>query len=371
MADQNDEESGKAGKKNPPPPSTSPMGIGASTSTSTSAEYQLKKYLLLLATLVATVTYAAGLNPSGGSWLKDDTDTSSGSGRHLAGDSILRETNYIRYIVFYCFNAISFAASLIVSLLLLLHRGDQGWLLKLTRAVMVVDLLGLMGAYAAGGSHDRFTTVCAAGLVGATFACISFVVPCMIFKQDDKAATATRSPGDNHNHDHHHEHDHEQSKHEILLVLAIFVATIAYVAGLNPPGCFWRSTEEGHHTAGDPVLQGFHPIRYKFFFFSNTAAFVTSLLAITFTAYEKVDLKAVKVPLCGLIITAILGLAGAYAAGSCRDSKHTGYVLALIVPVLGCIFLQRFLAIKLQHHFSFGSGYADALCNTHHYLCKA
>jgi hypothetical protein len=351
MADQNDEESGKAGKKNPPPPSTSPMGIGASTSTSTSAEYQLKKYLLLLATLVATVTYAAGLNPSGGSWLKDDTDTSSGSGRHLAGDSILRETNYIRYIVFYCFNAISFAASLVVSLLLLLHRGDQGWLLKLTRAVMVVDLLGLMGAYAAGGSHDRFTTVCAAGLVGATFSCIIFVVPCMIIKQDTAAAPSQKD-------DHDHDNDHEQSKHEILLVLAIFVATIAYVAGLNPPGGFWRSTEEGHHTAGDPVLQGFHPIRYKFFFFSNTAAFVTSLLAITLTAHEKVDLKAVKVPLCGLIITAILGLGGAYAAGSCRDSKHTGYVLALIVPVLVCIFLQRFFAFKLQHHFSFGSGYA-------------
>ena len=136
-------------------------------------EYQLKKYLLLLATLVATVTYAAGLNPPGGSWLEDDA-----AAGELAGDSILRETNYIRYIVFYCFNAISFAASLVVSLLLLLlHRGDQGWLLKLTRAVMVVDLLVLMGAYASGGSHDRFTTVCAAGLVDATFACISFVVP--------------------------------------------------------------------------------------------------------------------------------------------------------------------------------------------------
>ncbi|CAD6252930.1 unnamed protein product [Miscanthus lutarioriparius] len=345
MADQNDAESGEARKKNPP--SISPM------------LYQLKKYLLLLATLVATVTYAAGLNPPGGSWLEDDTDTPSGSGgggrRHLAGDSILRQTNYIRYIVFYCFNAISFAASLVVSLLLLLlHRGDQGWLLKLTRAIMVVDLLGLMGAYAAGGSHDRFTTVCAAGLVGATFACIIFVVPCMIFKQDTAAAAAV---GASRNDGHDNNDDHEQqSKHEILLVLAIFVATIAYVAGLNPPGGFWRSTEEGHHTAGDPVLQGFHPIRYKFFFFSNTAAFVTSLLAITITAHEKVDLKAVKVPLCGLIITAILGLGGAYAAGSCRDSRHTGYVLALIVPVLGCIFLQRFLAIKLRHHFGFGSG---------------
>ncbi|RLM69992.1 uncharacterized protein C2845_PM17G01380 [Panicum miliaceum] len=305
-------------------------------------EYQLKKYLLLLATLVATVTYAAGLNPPGGSWLEDDT--SSGGHWHLAGDSILRKTNYTRYIVFYCFNAISFAASLIVSLLLLLlHQGDRGWLLKLTRAVMMVDLVGLMGAYAAGGSHDKFTTICASVLVGGTSAYLIFVVPIFIFKKGQPSS---------------HNGDEEQSKHEMLLVLAIFAATIAYVAGLNPPGGFWRSMqEEGHqHTAGDPVLQGLHPIRYKFFFFSNTAAFVASLLAITFTAlYDKFDIKAVKVPLYVLIITAILGLGGAYAAGSCRDSKHTAYVLALIVPVLGCIVLQLLLAIKLQGHFGFAA----------------
>ena len=306
-------------------------------------EYQLKKYLLLLATLVATVTYAAGPNPPGGSWLEDDT---SGGHWHLAGDSILRKTNYMRYIVFYCFNAISFAASLIVSLLLLLlHQGDRGWLLKLTRAVMMVDLIGLMGAYAAGGSHDKFTTICASVLVGGTSAYLIFVVPIFIFDGGQEASS--------HNRD-------EQSKHEMLLVLAIFVATIAYVAGLNPPGGFWRSMQDGHHTAGDPVLQGLHPIRYKFFFFSNTAAFVASLLAITFAAlYEKFELKVVKVPLYVLIITAILGLGGAYAAGSCRDSKHTAYVLALIGPVLGCIVLQRFLAIKLQGRFGFdNNGYA-------------
>ena len=64
-----------------------------------STEYQLKKYLLLLATLVATVTYAAGLNPPGGSWPEDSPP--SPGGRRIAGDSILRQTNYQRYIVFY------------------------------------------------------------------------------------------------------------------------------------------------------------------------------------------------------------------------------------------------------------------------------
>ncbi|CAL4979237.1 unnamed protein product [Urochloa decumbens] len=256
--------------------------------------------------------------------------------RRLAGDSILRGSNYIRYIVFYCFNAISFAASVVVSLLLLLlHKADQGWLLKLTQAVMVVDLLGLMGAYAAGGSQDKFTTICAAVLVGGTFAGVVFAIPKLFVEQGK--GTAAPSLGED-----------DLEKHEVVMVLAIFVATIAYVAGLNPPGGFWRDAGGGH-AAGDPVLQGLHPIRYKFFFFSNTVAFIASLLAITITVHcEKFHLKDIKVPLYGLIITAILGLGGAYATGSCRDSRHTTYVLALIVPVLVCIFLQRVLAIKLR-----------------------
>ena len=80
-----------------------------------STEYQLKKYLLLLATLVATVTYAAGLNVPGGSWL-EDSPSPGGHGQQVAGDSILRQTNYRRYIVFYYFNAIAFAASLLLRL---------------------------------------------------------------------------------------------------------------------------------------------------------------------------------------------------------------------------------------------------------------
>ncbi|CAL4990088.1 unnamed protein product [Urochloa decumbens] len=326
------------------PPNSSRMadtqhGNNNAPPATSSMEYQLKKYLLLLATLVATVTYAAGLNPPGGSWLED-----SPAERRLAGDSILRENSYIRYIVFYCFNAISFAASVVVSLLLLLlHKADQGWLLKLTRAVMVVDLLGLMGAYIAGGSQDKFTTICAAMLVGGTFAGVVFAIPKLFVGQGK--GTAAPSLGED-----------DLEKHEVVMVLAIFVATIAYVAGLNPPGGFWRDAGGGH-AAGVPVLQGLHPIRYKFYFFSNTTAFIASLLAITITVHcEKFHLKDIKVPLYGLIITAILGLGGAYATGSCRDSRHTTYVLALIVPVLVCIFLQRVLAIKLRGIFIWTTG---------------
>ncbi|KAG2631384.1 uncharacterized protein LOC120659289 [Panicum virgatum] len=309
------------------------------------AEYQLKEYLLLLATLVATVTYAAGLNLPWGSWLED----APAEGR-LAGDSILRETNYTRYIVFYYFNAISFAASLLVGLLLLLLHRDgnnwSGWLLPLVRTVMVVDLLGLTGAYAVGGSHDGFTTASASVLASAVFAYVAvaflnFAVRRLLHRGGGAAANQ-QAQGDVPSVT---EKD-ELGRHKILMVLAVFAATIAYVAGLNPPGGFWRSAEEGHHAAADPVLQRLHPNRYKAFFFCNTAAFAASLTAIMIIVdYANLDLKRMKFrardyALYGLIVTALLGLGGAYAAGSCRDSKHTGYVVGLILPVAVCIYFQ-------------------------------
>ncbi|CAL4990096.1 unnamed protein product [Urochloa decumbens] len=309
-----------------------------------SMEYLLKKYLLLLATLVATVTYAAGLNLPGGSWPED----SPAEGR-LAGDSILRETNYTRYIVFYVFNATSFAASLVVGLLLLVLRDGTTWLLGIMQAAMVVDLLGLVGAYAAGGSHDRFTTACAAALLVtgvAAYAAVALLSSVAVKLRPTlrRTSTVSRNPADA---------ALAASEREILLVLAIFAATIAYVAGLNPPGGFWRSAGDDH-AAGDPVLQGLHPIRYKFFFFCNTAAFIASLLAIMIVVdhRRKFNLKGMDsfpvryIALYGFILTALLGLGGAYAAGSCRDSRHTIYVLSLVTPVVACILVPVFLGDK-------------------------
>ncbi|CAN6373187.1 unnamed protein product [Urochloa humidicola] len=328
------------------------QGNGKGDVVEESMEYVLKKYLLLLATLVATVTYAAGLNLPGGSWPED----SPAEGRH-AGDSILRETNYTRYIVFYSFNAISFAASLVVGLLLLVLRQRTPWyLLWPMQAVMVVDLLGLVGAYAAGSSHDRFTTACAAALLVtgvAAYAAVSFLSLVIVTRNPDlrRTSTVSRDGGDP------AKAALAESEREILLVLAIFAATIAYVAGLNPPGGFWRSAG-GDHAAGDPVLQSLHPRRYRAFFFCNTTAFIASLLAIMIVVDHRrkfnLNLKgkllgsfSVRyVALYGFIFIALVGLGGAYAAGSCRDSRHTIYVLSLVTPVAACIFLLPLLVGK-------------------------
>ncbi|XP_066375784.1 uncharacterized protein [Miscanthus floridulus] len=300
-----------------------------------STEYQLRKYLLLLATLVATVTYVAGLNLPGGAWQEDTDD---GPHHHHAGDPILQYAHRHRYLTFYYCNATAFAASLVVSLLLLVLDGkNTGWWEALLRVVMVLDLLGLMGAYAAGSCRDKFTTIYSALLVCAVFAYVVVAFVCNLFSKYgcscELARLLLRKQSD--------VHERRQELHEVLMLLATFAVTITYVAGLNPPGGFWGDTKDGHQMS-DPVLMHHYSSRYQAFYVCNTTAFVASLLIIILLVDKKLTTKlSVRlVALYGLTITALLGLMGAYAAGSCRQLDDTTYVICLIAGVLAYIFLQ-------------------------------
>ena len=66
---------------------------------------------------------------------------------------------------------------------------------------------------------------------------------------------------------------------EFIQLLAVLASTITYQAGLDPPGGLWLESGEGH-TVGDSILLTTHPIRYKAFFYSNSVAFVASLVII-------------------------------------------------------------------------------------------
>ncbi|KAK3139680.1 hypothetical protein QOZ80_5AG0387760 [Eleusine coracana subsp. coracana] len=254
-------------------------------------EYSLRKYLLLLATLVATVTYAAGFNPPGGVW--QDTDPTTG---HLAGDPIIRDTSYFRYLAFFYCNATAFASSLIVIVLILilsiLHdRGSTRMApVRCLRVVMTLDLLSLMGAYAAGTCRDSVTPVYSSvlvlGVVG--YVAIHMVLATRSGKKDDSPLERLR---------------------KVLMLLATFAVSVTYLAGLSAPGGF---------------------------------SFVASLLIIVLVLdkeLRKSD-KVRSIELYGFIFVALVGLVGAYSAGSCREIYTTIYVNCLAGAVLACNLVQ-------------------------------
>uniref|UniRef100_J3MDE8 PGG domain-containing protein n=1 Tax=Oryza brachyantha TaxID=4533 RepID=J3MDE8_ORYBR len=321
-------------------------------------EYDLRKYLLLLATLVATVTYAAGFNPPGGVWQNSDDG-------HLAGDSIIRDSQYPRYLMFFYCNAATFALSIVVIILIfilaILHeKGKIQFPMLLLRAAMVLDLLGLMGAYAAGTSRGVLT----AGNVSALVAVFIYMMAQMVAQivaasQDDSTGddkekkkrhhkVATSQPDKKENSDISAGHYKEKKKRhrKVLMLLATFVASITYIAGLSAPGGYWDNNQEGHHP-GDPVLWEHHSRRLRAFFVCNTIAFVTSLLIIMllldkeqciFLPMDKI--KTIPVRTYGLyvyITIGLFGLVGAYVAGSCRKPDTTIYVLSLVGAVLLCM----------------------------------
>jgi hypothetical protein len=111
-------------------------------------------WLMVVATVAASVTYQAGLNPPGGFW-QDANDE-----RH------------VRYMVFYYFNGTAFVMSLVIMVLLMSERFYQTeakvFALLLTT---FLDLTSLIGAYMAGST--RCFSSCIYIIV---ITCVAFVV---------------------------------------------------------------------------------------------------------------------------------------------------------------------------------------------------
>ncbi|XP_066312923.1 uncharacterized protein [Miscanthus floridulus] len=310
-----------------------PAIAAGSDDSGNSWEYRLRKYLLLLAMLVATVTYGAAFNPPGGVW--QDADPAHD---RIAGDPIIRDINYRRYLAFFYTNATAFALSLVVIVLVLilavLHERHRTSLapLRILRGVMVLDLFSLMGAYAAGAFRDRLTAIYSLVLLAGVVLYLAFQMALAWWadrKEDRKEGSAP------------------ERLRKVLMVLATFAVSVTYVAGLSAPGGF-RDRAEGVHRPGDAVLKGGrHDARLKAFFVFNTTAFVASLLIIIILLDKKLTFSpnVRSGELYVFIALTLIGLVGAYSAGSCRQVDTTIYVHSLIGAVIACILLQA-AAIK-------------------------
>ncbi|CAM0914128.1 unnamed protein product [Alopecurus aequalis] len=267
--------------------------------------------VLLLATLAATVTYQAGLSPPGGFWPEN------GDG-HMAGDPILLTTNPRRFKAFFYCNSIAFVASLVAIILV-----QNKFLLEthVLEAAMILDLFGLIGAYAAGSCRDVTTSIYAMALAGAV---LVYVVVHVVFSTLNHTDTITER-----------QIELVEKRRKRLLLFAVLAATITYQAGLTPPGGF-RLQDDGSsgHYAGDPVLNNF-PHRYTAFFYCNSVSFMLSVALIILLVNPHLyrpSIRSYALDICS--VAGMLSLMGAYAAGSTQSLKTSIYIFVLVGVVL-------------------------------------
>ncbi|KAF7081813.1 hypothetical protein CFC21_085723 [Triticum aestivum] len=316
--------------------------------------FELRKYVMFMAILTATVTYVAGLNPPGGVWLRTEDD-------HLAGNQILVVTDHQRYNAFYYSNGTAFMASVVAILLLLLleRKMDKLRLLVVLRYVMVLDLFALLVAYTAGASRGTATTVFASMLASKVFVYVTgYAAPHLLGSIPDHDELSLEAKS------------RLVQRRKILILFCIFAATVTYTAGLNPPGGFWADAKEAGHRPGSPVM---HSRRFMAFFICNTVTFIASLMAMLMLlttirsefrqGAEFAHIRRWWYVLYGEILATLLGLLVAYALGSCRKTHSTIYVFCLVLPVLLYtliqLLIQRYcwdklvgLAKKIQRHLT-------------------
>uniref|UniRef100_A0A453PXK2 PGG domain-containing protein n=1 Tax=Aegilops tauschii subsp. strangulata TaxID=200361 RepID=A0A453PXK2_AEGTS len=299
-----------------------------------------RKRLLLFAILAATITYQAGLTPPGGFLLQDDK-----LGHH-AGDPVLLFNYPLRYKVFFYCNSVSFMLSISLTILLVNHNLYRPAIRSNALFVcMVVGLLCLMVAYAAGSTQHLKTSIYIFLLVGAALLVAAGLLLVFLLKKNDSdsAAQHTEQNQEMKEKKEVEENKEERKKHErrkYLMLLGILVASVAYQAGLKPPGGAWQSSENGYE-AGDPVMHDNRRPRYLIFFYSNSFSFMASIVVIMMLLphwlpnknkeeWEKWSLRVMN----WTILLDLFTLLVSYAAGSNRQWKTSVYVVALIFAVL-------------------------------------
>nr|CAB3467855.1 unnamed protein product [Digitaria exilis] len=342
---------------------------------------QNRSFLLVLATLAATVTYVAGISPPGGFWSDDNKP------RYLAGDPVLQDHHPRRFKAFLVCNATSFAGSLVIIIMLLSNTAvDHVVKSNALRLCVLVSLFGLMGAYGAGSCREVHTSIYVFLLVGAVLLylvlqwippivikpeCVEKSIEWMIEKKkkvlqkmssidmgieipnNDKHTTLS-GPNTQYRSNNSMSiisadaKDDLQKLRTYLLLVGILAATVTYQAGLNPPGGFWADSVDGH-IAGDPILEAMHPRRYKAFFYCNATAFVASLVIITLLQSKLITVGAMKRHILQTVMTLdLFGLMGAYAAGSSRKFSTSSYVFVLVLLVFTYVLLHVLLSAALK-----------------------
>uniref|UniRef100_A0ACD5VI73 Uncharacterized protein n=1 Tax=Avena sativa TaxID=4498 RepID=A0ACD5VI73_AVESA len=121
-----------------------------------------------------------------------------------------------------------------------------------------------------------------------------------------------------------------------LLLLMSLTATVSYAAGFAPPGGVWNDSADGH-VAGTPVWRDRFAVRYLVFYYSNTAAFFSSLLVIAMLAKPNKS-KRQRHIFYSIVVVCFMSLCCSYMAGTSVDVGST---------MLNLIFIAVFVLIMI------------------------
>uniref|UniRef100_A0A453RDB6 PGG domain-containing protein n=1 Tax=Aegilops tauschii subsp. strangulata TaxID=200361 RepID=A0A453RDB6_AEGTS len=312
-----------------------------------------RNLLFILAILAATVTYQAGLNPPGGIW----PDENSKGGK--PGNPVLQDSHPERYNVFYYSNAVSFASSVAVIILLVNREScEDGIKSYAIRVCLVAGLLGLLIAYSAGTCRKARPVIYLIVIASAALTCLVIQVLVLqdaldgpltwlrgrlreILHLEPDSETPLES-SDEENKERNAQgsgplisEKKEKKRQKYLMLLSVLAASIAYQAGLNPPGGFWPDdTPKNGYKAGNPVLKDINSWRYMVFYVFNSISFMSSIAVVMLLLSKSVRQKVPLQALHFIMILDLLALMTAYAAGSCRKFRTSIFILVVVCCVL-------------------------------------
>jgi hypothetical protein len=288
------------------------------------------------------------MSPPGGFWQECKP------GSHVAGDPVLNDNYRCRYLAFFYCNATAFVASLAVIMLLVNRKlSARGIRCYVLRVCVILDLVGLLGAFAAGSSWRVSTSIYVLVLAFAVMLFIALQVALSLSNtarglakrfmskfgaaeddaaEDDAGAGGlpTTVAGARQVRD-----LWDEKLPKYLLLLAAVAAAVTYQAAMSPPGGLWG---EGltDHVAGDPILASTYPRRYKAFFYCNATSFMASLAVTVLLLIKRVsNTQPALLALHVAMILNLFSLMGAYAAGSSRMVGVSTYIVVLVLVSMG------------------------------------